>query len=226
VETTRAAAAEMIGAFAIVLIGAGATITSGFGLDLTGVGLASGLAYAVMISVTLHLGGGALNPAISLGLWVVGMRSTPRTVVVVVAQLAGAVLAGLLLRSAIPGTPFDAADGGTPAVAAGIATGKAIVIEAASAFLLSVTFLATVVDERGPRGLAGFPVGLLLAVAIMAFAPSTGAALNPARWFGPALASGSWADWYVWIVGPTAGAIIGSAVYATVFLRDRVPETP
>jgi glycerol uptake facilitator-like aquaporin len=226
VQTTRAAVAEAVGTFAVVLVGAGASITSGFGLDLTGVGLASGLIYAAMVSSTLHLGAGALNPAISIGLWVVGHRSTVHTVVVVAAQLAGAVVAGLLLRYAIPETAYDAAAGGTPAVSSGIAAGKAIVIEAASAFLLAIAFAATIVDQRGPRGLGGVPAGLVLATVIMAFGPSTGAAVNPARWFGPALASGTWADWYVWIVGPLAGAIIGSVLYATVFLRERLPETP
>lgn len=225
-ESTRTAVAELVGTFGFVLIAAGATITSGFGLDLTGVGLASGMAYAAMVSATLHRGGGALNPAISVGLWVVGRRSTLHTVVAVLAQLAGALIAGVLLRYAVPGTAFDAAAGGTPAVASGIAPGKAIVIEAAGAFLLAVVFVATVVDEHAPRGLGGILAGLLLAAVIMVFGPSTGAAVNPARWFGPAVASGTWVDWYVWIVGPLAGAIIGSVVYATVFLRDRLPETP
>ena len=91
---------------------------------------------------------------------------------------------------------------------------------------MRVAYVAAIVDARGPRGLGGFPAGLVLAAVVMTFAPSTGAAVNPARWFGPAVASGTWTDWYVWIVGPLAGAIIGSVLYTTVFLRDRVLETP
>ena len=60
----------------------------------------------------------------------------------------------------------------------------------------------------------------------MAFGPFTGAAVNPARWLGPALASGTWRDWYVWIVGPVAGGIIAAVLYSTVFLRDRQPSLP
>jgi glycerol uptake facilitator-like aquaporin len=60
----------------------------------------------------------------------------------------------------------------------------------------------------------------------MAFGPWTGAAMNPARWFGPALATGEWTDWWVWIVGPIAGAIVAAVLYWTVFLRDKEPATP
>ncbi len=226
VETTKAAVAELVGTFALVFIGAGAAITSGFGLDLTGVALASGLVFAVMLSITAHLEGGMLNPAIAVSLWVVGHRTTARTVSAIVAQVVGAVLAGLLLRYLVPGTAFDAAAGGTPAIASGLATGKAIVIEATCSFLLVFAVFAAVVEPHGPRGFGAVAAGLTLAVAILAFGPFTGAALNPARWVGPALASGTWSDWYVWIVGPAAGATIAAVLYATVFLRDRPPPTP
>jgi MIP family channel proteins len=226
VETTKAAVADLVGTFALVFIGAGAVITSGFGLDLTGVALASGLVFAVMLSVTAHLEAGMLNPAIAIALWVVGQRSTTRTVVVIVAQVVGAIVAGLLLRYLVPGTAFDAAAGGTPAIASGVAIGKAIVIEAVCAFILVFVVLGALVDERRPNGMGAVAAGLAVTVAVMTFGPFTGAALNPARWFGPALASGTWADWYVWIVGPVAGGIIAAVLYATVFLRDRQPATP
>jgi aquaporin Z len=226
VETTKATVADLVGTFALVFFGAGAVITSGFGLDLTGVALASGAAFAAMLAITTHLETGMLNPAIAVSLWVVGHRSTPRTVVAIAAQLVGAVLAGLLLRYLVPGTAFTAASGGTPAIASGVATGKAIVIEATCAFVLVFIVFGTVVDERRPSGFGPVAAGLALAFAIMAFGPFTGAALNPARWLGPALASGTWRDWYVWIVGPVAGGVIAAVLYSTVFLRDREPSLP
>jgi glycerol uptake facilitator-like aquaporin len=60
----------------------------------------------------------------------------------------------------------------------------------------------------------------------MAFGPYTGAAMNPARWFGPALATMDWADWYVWIVGPISGGIIAGVLYWSAFLKDEEPATP
>ena len=99
--------------------------------------------------------------------------------------------------------------------------------EAVATFLLAFAVFGTAVDDQGPFAkTAGFTIGLVIAFDIMAFGPYTGAAMNPARWFGPALASGTWADWYVWIVGPIAGAIIAAVVYQGVFLKNVEPATP
>jgi glycerol uptake facilitator-like aquaporin len=85
----------------------------------------------------------------------------------------------------------------------------------------------TAVDDRGPWSkTAGLTIGLVIAFDIMAFGPYTGAAMNPARWLGPALAAGQWANWYVWIVGPLAGGIIAGVLYQMVFLKDQEPATP
>lgn len=226
-ETTRAGAAELVGTFALVFIGAGATVTSGFGLDLTGVAIAHGLVLGAMVSVTAPLGAGMLNPAVAIGLWVAGRLSTARTIVVIAAQLVGAVAGGFLLRSLVPDTAFSAASGGTPVVASTLPAGKAIVVEAVCTFFLVFAVFGAMVDERAPsRRAAGLTVGSVFAFGILAFGPLTGAAMNPARWFGPALASGLWDDWFVWIVGPVSGGIIAAVLYSTVFLRERSPVAP
>jgi aquaporin TIP len=227
VESTRAAIAEFVATFALVFIGAGASITSGFGLDLTGVALAHGLVLAAMIASTAHLGGGWVNPAVSIALWVAGRLTTTRAIVLVVAEVLGAVAAGFLLRYLAPDAAFTSASGGTPVVSSAVPAGKAIVIEAACTFFLVFVVFALVVDGRGSSKTTGaFAVGAAYAFGIMAFGPFTGAALNPARWLGPALASGGWDHWYVWIVGPLAGGIIAAVLYPVVFLRDRYPATP
>lgn len=226
-ETARAAIAEVVATFALVFIGAGAAITSGFGLDLTGVALAHGLVLAAMISITARVGGGMVNPAVSIGLWVAGRLSSARTLVAITAQLLGAVAAALLLRSLVPEAAFSSASGGTPGIASTVATGKAIVVEAVCTFFLVFAVFGTVIDERPMLGTAaGFTIGSVYAFGILAFGPFTGAAMNPARWLGPALASGVWDDWYVWLVGPVSGGIIAAVLYSTVFLRERLPATP
>lgn len=226
-STGRAALAEFIATFGLVFIGAGAVVTAGFGLDLTGVALAHGLALAVMVSITAHISGGMVNPAVPVGLWISGMLSTPRAAVLVSAQLLGAVAAGFLLRYVAPGVAFEAAAGGTPLLASGIATGKGIVVEATMTFLLVFTVFATVVDPHGPCSkTAGLWIGLVLVFATLAFGPYTGAALNPARWLGPALASGTWSDWFVWVAGPLAGGIVAAVLYSAAFLRGAEPATP
>jgi aquaporin Z len=223
----KAAVAEFVATFALIFIGAGAVVTSGFGLDLTGVALAHGLVLAIMVSVTGHLSGGHVNPAVTAGLWVTGKVESSRAVIYIVAQLLGAVAGALLLRFVVPSVVYDAAAGGVPALAPGIAAGKGIVIEAVTTFFLVFAVFGTAVDDRGPWSkTAGLTIGLVIAFDIMAFGPYTGAAMNPARWLGPALAAGQWANWYVWIVGPIAGGIIAGVLYQMVFLKDQEPATP
>lgn len=227
VESVRAAVAELVATFALVFIGAGASITSGFGLDLTGVALAHGLVLAAMIASTAHQGGGLVNPAVGIGLWVAGRLTTTRTLALLVAEVIGAVAAAFLLRYLVPETAFTSASGGTPVISAAVPAGKAIVIEAACTFFVVFVIFALAADgRRRPGTTAAFAIGSVYAVCIMAFGPFTGAAANPARWLGPALASGSWADWYVWIVGPVSGAIIAAVLSTVLFLRDRSGVTP
>jgi aquaporin Z len=226
-STGKVAVAEFVATFALVFIGAGAVVAVALGLDLTGVALAHGLVLAIMVSITAHVSGGHINPAVTIGLWVAGKTPTPTVLVYIVAQLLGAIAGAFLLKYLIPRELFDAAAGGTPQLAEGIAAGKGIVIEAATTFLLAFAVFGTAVDPEGPFSkTAGLTIGLVIAFDIMAFGPYTGAAMNPARWFGPALSSGTWSDWFVWIVGPLAGAIIAAVVYQSVFLRDREPVTP
>lgn len=226
-ETARTAIAEMVATFVFVTAAAGAAIASGFGLDGTGVALAQGLALAAMVGATVHVGGGMVNPAVSIGLWVTGRLSTPRAVAVILAQLLAAVAAAFLLRYLVPGTAFDAAAGGTPLLATAVAPGKGIVVEALCTFFLVFVLFGAVIDQRGTSAKTpALFVGLVLAVDVLVFGPFTTAATNPARWLGPALASGTWADWYVWIVGPVAGSVIAAVLYSTVFLRDRRLPTP
>lgn len=226
-STGKAAVAEFVATFALIFIGAGAVIAIGLGLDLTGVALAHGLVLAIMVSVTAHISGGHVNPAVTIGLWVAGKVPSGRAVVYIGAQLLGAVTAAFLLKYIVPTELFDAAGGGTPALAEGVAVGKGILIEAVTTFFLVFAVFGTAVDPRGPFSkTAGLTIGLVIAFDIMAFGPYTGAAMNPARWFGPALADGAWSDWFVWIVGPVAGGIIAAVLYATVFLKDREPATP
>ena len=224
----KAAVAEFVATFALIFVGAGAVILAADGqLDLVGVALAHGLVLAVMISVTGHLSGGHINPAVTIALWSAGKVTTTRGAVYIVAQLLGAVVGALLLRYAVGAELFDAGGGGAPALGLGVAVGRGIVIEAILTFFLVFAVFGTAVDDRGPwNKTAGFTIGLVIAFDILAFGPYTGAAMNPARWFGPALVAGQWSDAIVWIVGPIAGGIIAGVLYAMVLLRGKEPATP
>ena len=223
-RTARAMAAELVAAFVVVLFAAGATITGGFGLEGSGIALATGFAVAAAIAATLEAGGGKANPAVTIGLWVVGRIPTGRAVGIVLAQLLGGVAAAGLLRYVTPGSAFAAASGGTPTVASGTAVGKAVVVEAVCTFVLMFVYTATVDAVRATRSGALW-VGLTVAAAVLVFGPYTGVAVNPARWLGPALVTATWSDWYVWLVGPIAGAILG-AVAASALLRRDTLDVP
>ncbi|HEX4941968.1 MAG TPA: aquaporin [Actinomycetota bacterium] len=224
----KAAVAEFVATFALIFVGAGAVIVASSGqLDLVGVALAHGLVLAVMVSVTGHVSGGLVNPAVTIALWAAGKIGTQRGAVLIVAQLVGAVMGALLLRYVVGGTAFDGGGAGAPALAPGLAVGKGIVLEAILTFFLVFVVFGTAVDDKGPwNKTAGFTIGLVIAFDILAFGPLTGAAMNPARWFGPALVGGIWDDALVWIVGPIAGAIIAGVLYTAVLLRGREPATP
>jgi len=78
--------------------------------------------------------------------------------------------------------------------------------------LLVLAVLGTAVDSRGPK-IGGLAIGLAVAADILVGGPLTGAAMNPARWFGPAVAAGAYADWYVWWIGPLIGAAAAALLY-------------
>lgn len=227
-NTGKAVVAEFIGTFALIFFGAGSVILALNGqLDLVGVALAHGLVIAIMVSQMGHLSGGVFNPAIQIALWVTGKMPTNRTVAYIVAQLLGGAAGALLLKFLVPGQAFDAALGGAATLNAGISAGKGILLEAVGTFFLVWAVFATVIDDRGPSGkTGGFTIGLTITFGILAIGPWTGAAFNVARWLGPALASGHWDDWFVWIVGPIAGAILAGVTYWGLFLRDKEPATP
>jgi MIP family channel proteins len=224
----RAAVAEFVATFALVFVGAGAVVLAASGqLDLVGVALAHGLVLMVMVSVTGHVSGGLVNPAVAIALWVAGRLSTQRAAILIVAQLLGAIVGAATLRWIVGGDRFDAGSAGAPVLSPAMDVGTGTVLEAILTFLLVYAVFGTAVDDRGPwLKTAGLTIGLVIAFEIMAFGPLTGAAMNPARWFGPALIGGLWSDAIVWTVGPIAGGIIASVVYTRVFLQGREPAAP
>jgi aquaporin TIP len=228
---SRSAVAEFVATFALIFIGAGTGIVVGASdaSGLIAVALAHGLVLAIMVSVLGHISGGVVNPAVAIALWVTGKLDTFRTGVYIVAELLGAIAGALMLKLLIPGQIYDAASGGTPTVnvSLGIGSGKAVLIEAVLTFFLVFAVYGTAVDDRGPFSTtAGLTIGLVLTFDILAFGPFTGASMNPARTLGPGLVSGTWTDWWVYWVGPIAGAIIAAVVYWGVFLRNKEPATP
>jgi aquaporin Z len=221
---SRAWVAEFVATFTLIFIGAGAVSMNQDpnGPGLVGIALAHGLALAILVSVLGHISGAHVNPAVTIGLWVTGRVDPKRAAVYIGSQLAGAVAGALVLRALMPRAFWEPAALGTPQVnhAVGVGVGQGVLIEAVLTFFLMLAIFGTAVDPRGAFSkVAGFSIGLVLTFDILMGGPLTGAAMNPARWFGPALVSGTWSDGFVYIIGPVAGAVAASLVYWGAFLR-------
>ncbi len=224
--------AEAAGTFLFFVVGAGSiavgSMTGGAPPGgLVGVALAHGLVLAILVSSLGAVSGGHFNPAVSFAVWVAGRMSAVRAISYVVAQLIGAVLAGLALKVII--TVPDSTNLGTPALAQNVTPAAGIFIEAILTMVLITTVFGTAVDPRAPK-IGGLAIGLSIAADILFAGPLTGAAMNPARWFGPAVVSGALDNWYVWWIGPLVGAAIVAIAYRTLFLPEaeleRTPATP
>ena len=221
----RSAAAEFVAAFAFVFVCAGAVVVSSIALDPVGVALATGLSLGVMVAVFGHLSGGHVNPAVTLGVLAAGRIAPGRALAYVAAQLLGGIVAALFVRFLVPGVLYTASSGGALSLGATMGAGKGLVIEATATFILVLVFCATMLDRRaGGPVTGGLMVGLAAAANVMAFGAYTGAAMNPARWLGPAFAAQQWSDWYVWIAGPLIGGVAAALVYRGLFSRDREGE--
>ena len=208
-----------LGAFALIFIGAGAIIVTG-GANLVAIAIAHGLAIALMISAVGHISGGLYNPALTIGLWATRRISTVSGILYIIAQLVGAVVAALALTLLFPDVMREATKLGTPGVSPGIDFVQAVGIEAIATFFLMTAVFGTALDPRGPA-LGGFGIGLVLTMDILAVGALTGAAMNPARAFGPALLSGTWDDHLVWWIGPIIGAVLAAVVYHYVFADEQ-----
>jgi MIP family channel proteins len=226
--TFQKLAAEFLGTFALVFFGAGSICadrhlqTSG-GIGLLGIALAHGLAMAIMVSALGHISGGHFNPAISIGFWVTKRIGTLDAFLYWAAQLLGGIAAAFLLKSVIPEETWRAVSLGTPALLRDFPALSAIVLEAVASFFLVLVFFATAVDDRGTfRAIAGFGIGLTITLGILVIGPFTGAAMNPARAFGPALASNHWTNWGIYWIGPLAGGFLAGLLYNSLYLKKDV----
>jgi aquaporin TIP len=222
----RRAAAEFVGTFALIFIGAGSIATAAGIRDpsLIGIALAHGLAIAVMVSAVGHISGGHFNPAVTLGFLVTRRIAPGIAGVYWAAQFAGALLGALLLKALLPDDLTDQTRLGATVLAETINPVRGVLLEAVlTAFLVWVIF-ATAADPRGTfKSIAGLAIGLTITADILIGGPLTGAAMNPARAFGPALVQNVWDDFWVWYVGPALGAVAAALAYEFLYLRPLAP---
>jgi MIP family channel proteins len=221
-DYTRRGVAEFIGTFAVIFIGATASIYN----DQIVTALAYGFVIAVFVSAFAGISGGHFNPAVTMGFFVTRRISIPGAVFYWIVQLGAAALAALLLKWILP-SQVDQAHYGAPTVNSVIDPGKAVTIEAVCTFFLVIVVFATAVDAKGTFDrIAGLAIGFTIAFGVMMAGPLTGGALNPARAFGPELVSWYWTNAWVYYVGPLAGGALAAIVYEVLYLGRREGEEP
>jgi aquaporin Z len=225
-DTWRRSFVELLGTFALVFFGAGTIMALGPQADAgtLEVALATGLAVAVMVSAVGHISGGHFNPAITFGFMLTRRISVLLGLVYWLAQFAGGVLAALLLRWIFPAINRDVTNLGAPAKSGVIDLGAALVIEALLTFFLVWVVFAMTTDPRSTySAIAGLAIGFVIVIDMLFGYTLTGAALNPARAFGPELVANAWSDFWIWYVGPLAGGAIAALLYDELYLRPGAP---
>ncbi len=222
-STPQKAVAEFIGTLALIFIGAGSILSDRLtdgGVGLAGIALAHGLTIAVMVSAIGHISGGHINPAVTFGAWIAGKIPSREAVVYWVAQLAGGAVGAMFLLFLFDDDVRQAVQLGTPVLAEGVSPLQGVLFELIATFFLVFVVFATAIDDNGAfKMVAGFAIGLVVAFDILAGGPLTGASMNPARTFGPALVGNVWAAHWVYWVGPLAGGGLAALLYSRLYLR-------
>ena len=219
-DITRALTAEFLGTFAFVFIGAGIIVVDtarGGELGVLGIAVAHAFAFAVMVTATMNVSGGHLNPAITFALWLTKKLDSKMAGLYVVTQLVAAVVAVLCVKFALPDMAGLHSDYGAPQISGLIGDTQAVLLEALlTLFLVSAVF-GTVVSSAAPK-VGGFGVGLVLLFAMVVGGSMTGGIMNPARALGPALISGNWQGHFIYWVGPLLGAAAAAGIWGWVLL--------
>ena len=214
---------EFIGPFVLVFAGVGSILLTD---DIVAIALAHGLAIGLFVAAAGHISGGAYNPAVTVGLVAGGKLDPVKGAAYIVAQLLGAVAAALVLIAAFDKDIWDPVNLGTPVVGEGFSVGQALLLEAVMTFFLMFVIYGVAVDHRSSKAVPGLLIGLTITMDILLGGPATGAAMNPARAFGPALVSSTWDDHWIYWVGPIAGALVAAGLYAYVLLTPEKPAHP
>jgi aquaporin NIP len=212
----RRTGAELIGTYALVTAGCGAIIVNSQTGSLThvGVALTFGLIIAVMVASIGHISGAHFNPAATFSFALIRRFPWHEVPIYVAGQLLGAVLGALTLRGLFG---LTANLGSTlPVIDSLHALGIEVVLTAILMFV--ITAVAT--DRRAPTLVAALAIGGVVALDALWGGPITGASMNPARSFGPALVAGDWQDHWIYWIGPILGASLGAFIYQSI----RLPE--
>lgn len=205
--------AEFVATFTLVFAGCGAIVIDSVShgqITHVGVAMSFGLVIAAMIYATGHISGAHINPAVTLAFALTRHFPLARVPFYWLAQFAGATVAAGVLRVLFG----NVVQVGATLPAGG--DGQSLVLEVILTFFLMFVIMAVATDDRAVGPAAAIAIGGTVLLDAMFGGPISGASMNPARSFGPALASGSWSHLWVYIIGPAAGALLGAFTYELV----------
>jgi aquaporin NIP len=180
-------------------------------LGTVGIGLVFGLVIMVMVYATGHLSGAHINPAVTIAFTLTRHFPARDALAYIGAQLAGASAAALVLLGVWTDKPAHLG-----ATVPSVAAGSALLYEALLTAFLMFVIMAVATDARAVGAAAAIAIGGTVGLDALFGGPVTGASMNPARSFGPALASGTWSDFWVYVAGPLLGAAAGAFAYQLV----------
>ena len=214
VDSWRLSAVEMVATALFVFLGTGAAYASGG--DITATALGHGLAIMALIAATAKITGAHINPAVTITLWALGKEDLGKSVMYIVGQLVGATVGAYLLYTIVGSVQ------GEHALGSGITTGEGFLTEIIVSFALIATVLAVAVHPQGKSWVtpstAAVAIGLVVLVDHLVAIPLTGASMNPARTFGPALVEGDFANHWVYWAGPVVGGLVAAIAYRYLML--------
>jgi MIP family channel proteins len=212
---SRKVAAELVATFLFVFVGAGGVISAaalGPSTGLLVAAFANGIGLALAVSISMNVSGGHVNPAVTLAMLVTKRIKPSLAIAYIVAQVLGATIAATLLVALVPASAGSPVHYGAPSLAQSTSVATGILLEFIMTFVLLVAVFGTAVDPRAPK-MAGIGIGLAVFLDVLVGGPYTGAMMNPARALGPEIASGFFAVWYVYWIGPILGGITAALVY-------------
>ena len=226
-----AAIAELVGTFILVFGGTAVAVgailsrpTAGAAYDSLAVALAFGLALAIVVAAVGHVSGAHVNPAVTLGMAATGKFPWQYTPHYIGAQLVGALLAAVATWITFGGAGARSeAKLAATYPAQGVGDLQAFIVEILITFILVFVVMAVATDERAPAAIAPIAVGFALAVGVFIAGPVTGGSVNPARSLGPMIVAGDLTSFWLYILGPIIGGVLGALLYDRTMAQTEGP---
>jgi len=226
--------AEAIGTYALVFFGPLAIILSvvafGDGLSIESIiliALAHGAAVGLMVYAFGHISGAHINPAVTIPMMITKKISVGDGIGYIIFQLIGAVVAAFSLKAILPeiGAKVNFGTQGGPSELLNNSIMAGITVEIILTFFLVTVIFLTAVHKKAPAGIHGISIGGMVFLLHLVGVPLTGASMNPARTFGPAVVSGFWELHWLYWVAPIIGGIIAGVIMNYIFVNNAEPET-